>query len=112
MANPRHETRTDVFSTLGSDADLADLVDLFVAEMPERIARVMELLGKHDWPSLARTAHQLKGAAGSYGFHQVTPLARHLELTLCNQEPESQIEQAALELIDLCHRVRRGSPPA
>lgn len=101
-----------VYSTLGADPELAELVELFVEEMPERIGRLLGELDDQNWTELARTAHQLKGAAGSYGFHQLTPLARHLEIALCNDESEAQIRQATLELVKLCRQARSGAAPA
>lgn len=97
-----------VYSDLGGDEELAELVEMFVEEMPERMARIAAELAQADWPALIRTAHQLKGAAGSYGFHQITPLARSLERALCNQSPENQIRAAAQELLRMCERLRGG----
>ena len=39
------------------------------------------------WDQLGRTAHQFKGAAGSYGFHQLTPSAAGLEAALAAALP-------------------------
>jgi HPt (histidine-containing phosphotransfer) domain-containing protein len=102
---------TAVYSALGADPELAELVELFVEEMPERIARLLNALDDQDWSALTRTAHQLKGAAGSYGFHQVTPLANQLEIKLRNREPEAQIRQATLDLVKLCRQARSGVQP-
>jgi histidine phosphotransfer protein HptB len=99
-----------IYSSLGGDPDLGELVDLFVAEMPERV----DLLEKHyemaDWEELRRMAHQIKGAAGSYGFDDLTPAAARLETAIKGQTGEDQITADLLELLDLCRRIRAGVP--
>ena len=64
-----------VYSRLAGDPDLGEIVDLFVEEMPERVATLLDQLQAQDWEGLRRTAHQLKGAAGSYGFDMISPCA-------------------------------------
>jgi HPt (histidine-containing phosphotransfer) domain-containing protein len=99
-----------VYSDLGQDPDLCDLVELFVEEMPGRIGALLELAEHRDWEGLARIAHQLKGAAGSYGFHAVTPLARRLELAARAGSPqEREILDALNDTVSLCRRCRAAA---
>ena len=65
-----------------------------------------------DWKQLAKTAHQLKGAAGSYGFDEITPYVARLEAALRETQQEDQILSALDELVTLCRRVRAGKPQA
>jgi histidine phosphotransfer protein HptB len=99
-----------IYSALATDPDLADLVEMFVGEMPKRIATLSEQLGGEDWDGLRRTAHQLKGAAGSYGFAPMTPVAGKVESAIRDGEPESNIRQSVAELVDLCGRLCAGLP--
>jgi histidine phosphotransfer protein HptB len=108
QANPNSQC---VYSRLAGDADLRDIVDLFVAEMPGRIATLLEQFHSANWEDLRRTAHQLKGAAGSYGFDAISPCAGIVEAALRDGEPETQIRASVNELIGLCSRVRSGLPP-
>ena len=101
-----------LYSELGRDPELSELVDVFVAEMPQRVEQVTTHAASHDWEKLGRTAHQLKGAAGSYGFHELTLPARRLEQAANGCEPEAQILAAVNELVELCGRIRSGPPPA
>jgi len=94
------------YSSLGDDPDLADIVDLFVDEMPGRVAALVDGLEKHDRDGLGMAAHQLKGAAGSYGFHQLTPYAAKLEQAARSPVPEEELRDAVDALIDVCRRVR------
>jgi len=98
-------------SDFGGDPELAELVEMFVAEMPDRIRRVVQHASAHDWENLTRTAHQLKGAAGSYGFHQLTQPAKRLEQCAVKREPEELIQEAVNELVALCQRLRSGPAP-
>lgn len=98
-----------IYSSLGNDPDLGELVEMFVDEMPERIQVLQQHADRHDWDQLARTAHQLKGAAGSYGFDQITPYAKELELLARDGTAEEKILGALDNLTDLCKRASSGA---
>jgi len=107
---PTTQDTTLLYSSLGGDPDLSEIVDLFVEEMPDRVAMLQDQLEEANWEGLRRTAHQLKGAAGSYGFDTISPRAARLEDAVCASEPEEQIRQAVDELTILCNRIRGGTP--
>ncbi|MCY2991538.1 MAG: ATP-binding protein [Planctomycetota bacterium] len=108
---------TGLLSLLYSDLDFADdpelgeLVDLFVGQMPDRIKVFESQAQSRDWHALARFAHQLKGAAGSYGFDAITPSAVQLEAAVREAQSEERILSSAAELVSLCRRMRAGSAP-
>ena len=99
-----------VYSRLAGDPDLGEIVDLFVSEMSERVATLLDQLQAQDWESLRRTAHQLKGAAGSYGFDSISPCAGKVESAIRDGESEQRICTTVEELVDLCNRTRCGLP--
>lgn len=101
-----------VYSDLAADPDLNELVEMFVQEMPDRINALETQARSGDWQQLTRTAHQIKGAAGSYGFKAITPYAARLEDAARRGCPEHEILAALGELLGLCRRVRCGLPPA
>jgi len=103
-------TPTLVYSSLGADPDLAELVELFASEMPERIETLERHYETANWEELRRTAHQIKGAAGSYGFHDLTMPAARLEANIKNRGPEEQIAADLNVLLDLCRGIRAGAP--
>jgi len=109
MTQNTHETKP-IYSSLGGDPDLGEIVDMFVEEMPDRVGAIQTQLEEADWDALRRAAHQLKGAAGSYGFDLISPCAGRLEAAVREQEPEEQIRRAAQELVDMCRRARSGTP--
>jgi HPt (histidine-containing phosphotransfer) domain-containing protein len=98
------------YSTLVNDPDLAEIVAMFVDEMPARLRDLQAQAGCANWDQLARLAHQLKGAAGSYGFDHITPFAARLEKAVRNGEPQASVHAAVEELVDACGRVRAGLP--
>ncbi len=99
-----------VYSTFGNDPDLSDLVVLFVEDIPERLESLRTHAEAGDWEQLKRDAHQMKGAAGSYGFDQVTPFAAALESKCRALEPEEEILASLGELLCLCQRLSAGGP--
>jgi len=102
-----------IYSTLGGDPDLGELVEMYVDEMPERIASLEQAFSNGDQESLQslkRAAHQLKGAGESYGFSQLTPLAAAVEYSVRDGEPEEAIFNSLKELVAVCKRVRSGIP--
>jgi HPt (histidine-containing phosphotransfer) domain-containing protein len=96
------------YSALSADPDFADIVAMFVDEMPARVRDFQAQFACANWEELARLAHQLKGAAGSYGFDPITPLAARLEKAIRNGEPLAAIRAALEDLVDACGRVRAG----
>lgn len=99
-----------IYSTLNDDEELLELVELFVSELPTRMAKLTELATRGDIAELGRFAHQIKGAAGSYGFDDVTPYAARLEEAARSGEPLESVESAAGELLEICGRLRAGMP--
>jgi HPt (histidine-containing phosphotransfer) domain-containing protein len=97
-----------LYSSLASDPDLGEIVAMFVDEMPGRVESLMSVVSTGDWNRLGRLAHQMKGACGSYGFHQLTPLAARLEHACRELQEEGQIQEAVQELATPCQRVRAG----
>lgn len=108
MNSEAHETNL-LYSSLSDDPDLVEIVEMFVAEMPERISRMLEHYESGNRGELTRCAHQLKGAAGSYGFEPITSCAAQLEADLRHDEPEAKIHTDVEALTDMCRRARVGA---
>lgn len=68
-----------IHSTLVQDPDYAELVAEFVSNVPERVRAIRQSIDSNDAKQLCTLVHQLKGACGSYGFHEITPIAASLE---------------------------------
>jgi histidine phosphotransfer protein HptB len=98
-----------LYSTLSTDPDLGELVQLFVEEMPDRVAALRKQVSAADWETLRRTAHQMKGSAGSYGFDPISASAAVLEDAVRGGQDERQILEAVEALIEMCNRARAGT---
>ena len=99
-----------LYSTLAAEPDLAELVQLFVDELPHRLQAIAHLVEREDYPAVARAVHQLKGAGGSYGFPAITAVAMHLEYAAKSEAAHVQISELWHELREVCGRCRAGTP--
>ena len=99
-----------VYSQFESDPDLKELVELFIEEMPGRVANIVAQHESGNLEELLRTTHQLMGAAGGYGFDQVTPYAGILESKIQGGGTVEEIRGAVDDLVTLCQRLRVGRP--
>jgi HPt (histidine-containing phosphotransfer) domain-containing protein len=72
------EHHTSVMATIATQARRTNLIR--VLELAATLDRlVQQPLDPADWAAAERTAHQLAGSAGTFGFHDVSALARSLE---------------------------------
>lgn len=101
---------TGYYSTYCHDPDMTELLELFVQEIPDRLAVLEQHLEQGNWSELARFAHQLKGAGGSYGFPQLTPFAARLEQLAKQSAPVEQLEAALGELVAVAEQLRARAP--
>ncbi|MDX2115228.1 MAG: Hpt domain-containing protein [Planctomycetota bacterium] len=97
-------------SAFCADPDMRELIDLFVEAMPDRVRSLRESLEHARLDDLRRLAHQLRGAAGSYGFAPVGDAAGRVEDQLRNiaasdASAVEQVKAAVDELVNLCRRV-------
>ena len=97
-----------VVSALAADAEVAGVLDGFVRRLPERLGAMERALGGRDLGTLADLAHQLKGAATSYGFPTITEAAAQLEAVAAAR---GEVERALAALADVCRRAA-AAPPA
>ncbi len=68
-----------LYSELRDDPDFTELIDAFLAGLPAKVERLEHARSTGGLLDLARLAHQLKGAAGGYGYPSISDAARHVE---------------------------------
>ncbi len=66
-------------SEFEDDPDFRELIDRFVAGLSDRARRMEQCLHDADFETLGRLAHQMKGAAGGYGFPTIGDAAQQVE---------------------------------
>jgi PAS domain S-box-containing protein len=84
----------------------AKLVERFLAGLPQRMAAIQAAFGENDLNQLKVLAHQLKGAAGGYGFNEISQAARQLEHTVNSGAGSSAITKCISDLMALCTSIR------
>lgn len=60
-------------------AFLRELLDIFLADTPNRLLEISRSLEAGDFPTLTRAAHSIKGSAGNFGAHDLVNVAWSLE---------------------------------
>ena len=102
-------TKEPLVSELGGDPELRELLSEFVATLPARVAALAAAAG--DLGRMAALAHQLKGAAGSYGFPTITEAVGRLEAMAKNGGGSEDTQACLRELANLCGRASALPPP-
>lgn len=104
MNDPSYPTRP-LRSDLINDEEMRELIREFVDEMPARISEFESAWRDASANNLARLAHQLKGAAGGYGFGIVGDAAAALEQAVKRADQDlSAVKKEFDDLIKLCGR--------
>lgn len=99
-----------IYSSFDADPDFAELVQWFVKALPLRMRAMDRAFHGGDLSELGRLAHQMKGAAGSYGFPQITLAADELEHAVRLGDSRAAIEQRFRRLSTLCQQARVSEP--
>jgi signal transduction histidine kinase/DNA-binding response OmpR family regulator len=95
-----------IISEFADDPEMLEVVEAFVENLPERAAAIGSAVDKGDLQTVQRIAHQLKGAAGGYGFPIITSSAASLEQAVIRGD--IAVGTFAEELVALCLRARSG----
>ena len=92
-------------SALAEDPELAEVLGEFVGALPQKVTRMFELLTTRDMAELCRFAHQLKGAAGGYGFPRLSARAGDLEARLQRNATFDEVADLVAEIALLIRQV-------
>ncbi|GIW97742.1 MAG: hypothetical protein KatS3mg111_1075 [Pirellulaceae bacterium] len=94
-----------IYSEFADDAEFLPLLADFVEQLPVKLEAIHRAVEHQEVAELIQVLHQLKGAAGGYGFPSISNVA----LMLMQAYQENDLTTAAQrlnELEDLCRRVR------
>ncbi len=96
----------ELVSEMADDADIVELVEMFVDELPEKMANMTKSLEDQDFDTLSHLAHQLKGSGGGYGFPAITEAAKILENNAKGGRDIEALAEQVKALASLCNRAR------
>ncbi|MBB3232808.1 ATP-binding protein [Halomonas stenophila] len=99
-----------IYSSYSDDPDMADLVHQFVERLPIHVQDIRTAADIGELDRLRRLAHQLKGAAGGYGFQPVSRAAAKLETKVREADQASEVTEAVSQLVRVCRRVTHAGP--
>jgi HPt (histidine-containing phosphotransfer) domain-containing protein len=102
------ERRPIISTLIKGDPSFADLVEEFVAGLPERLTAMESALEEPDFQRAKVLAHQLKGSGGGYGFPDLTDIASKLESEAIERNLTACLETLD-ELNQLVSRVINGA---
>ncbi len=102
----RSAIREAISSSLADQSEMADLIDQFVAGLPERIQRLKKAMQANDLNALACAARLLKGTGAACGFDLITDLAAALESAIKSPDKPEAIRTSLDELVGWCRAAR------
>ncbi len=82
----------------GKEKRLQRLIDMYFANMPERIARLEAAIAENDLSAVATTAHEIKGVVGNFSAEVLARTAAELEQAGI-EENKSHVDKVMLELL-------------
>lgn len=84
---------------------MSSILARFVERLPQRVHEIARLAREQDLQGLERAVHQIKGAAGGYGFPRISEAAADTESSIRGAEPLDSILQRVDELLALIQSV-------
>lgn len=103
------DVQTPLPSEFAKDADMRELIDFFLGELPKRVQILEMSLQAGNVLEIERIAHQLKGAAGGYGYPIITDAAAELERSAKAKAAIETLESEVRAIAKLCARARMAS---
>lgn len=96
-------------SSFAHDAEMSEIIELFVGGLDDRINSMDRAFEENNLPDLANTAHQLKGAAGGYGYPLISQLAMDVERLARVGEINDELRSTLDRLVLMCRRAIAGA---
>ncbi|MDG1360730.1 MAG: Hpt domain-containing protein [Phycisphaerales bacterium] len=105
---PRPNASPPLHSIYENDPDLRNLVVQFVDELDGQVQSIRSACISEDFATLRRISHQLKGAAGGYGFDPIGDCAARLEDDMLDDEIDiAGLSERVEDLITTCRAAVR-----
>ena len=84
---------------------MLQIITEFVDGLPGEVQKMNDSLEKNDMSSLRQVVHQLRGAAGGYGFAPITQPATNVEKTIDASGAVESISTQIQSLIEMICRI-------
>lgn len=84
------------------------LLQRFVAGLPDRLRQLDTALEQPNWEDVARLSHQIRGAAGSYGYPTIAEQAWRIEQISQAEKSQAMSADAFSRLETLCLSAQRA----
>lgn len=91
-----------LISDFADDPDMAEIIEMFIDGLSDRIESITTAFEDRNFTTVSGIAHQLKGAAGGYGYPSLSELAFEVEQLAKQNADDAQIEEALDLLIGQC----------
>ena len=106
MSDLQSQVSEPIYSDLAqNDPDFAEIVELFVNGLTQRLEAIQDALQADDMDCLRRLTHQLKDSGGGHGYPTLSQNASQLEQQVL-QGATGEITQGLEELADLVARIK------
>jgi histidine phosphotransfer protein HptB len=100
----QEEAKYAIYSEFADDEEFQELIELFVNAIPHKREQLSLFHNSNDIEHLQRIAHQLKGAAGGYGFPGLTDVSASLE-SACKNNSLEDLDEKVNELLEYLFRI-------
>ncbi len=70
----------------GHEAVLRQMVELFLQDVPARMAEVREGLQQQDWPAVSKAAHSLVNITGTMQVFEAAKTAKEMDIAVEDRE--------------------------
>jgi CheY-like chemotaxis protein/HPt (histidine-containing phosphotransfer) domain-containing protein len=99
-------------SQAADDEELGEALVSFTAALPSRATAMSTAEASEDWATLRTLSHQLKGAAGSFGYPSITDSCAEVEASVAAGAPADRtaLQARICKLTSLCNRAT-ATPP-
>lgn len=89
--------------SMGSNEMVAEMIQLFLEQIPEFTSEMVEFLSKEDFSALGALAHKAKSSVAVMGMDELAGILKTLELkSKAGEDPDSYLEMVTT----FCHQVQ------
>jgi len=96
-------------STLASDPDMHELIQLYIQDLPTRLEGIRSAMSTGNLNEVRRLSHQLRGASAGFGFAPIGLVAAEVEETIKAIHEQADAMDRVRPLVEkldaLCRRV-------